>query len=114
VNLASNSHEATVAVGHAPGKVCVSRDNRHVYVVTGGDNSLSVIDTETNLVNAIALPGAEGLSGLISGGAAVTPDNKTIYVTDNRSGRVFAVDGETNQIRATLTISNPVDVVIVP
>ena len=43
---------ATVPVGHYPQGVAVTRDGSRVYVANTNDNTMSVIDTATNLVVA--------------------------------------------------------------
>jgi YVTN family beta-propeller protein len=110
IDTATNAVVATVPVGLEPTGVAVTPDGKHVYVVNAFSNSVSVIDTTTNTVEAATL--AVGIFPLA---VAVTPDGKHAYVTNTGaipgpttgigpaiSGTVSVIDTATNTVESTV------------
>jgi YVTN family beta-propeller protein len=70
--------------------VTVHPDGRHVYVSSGGDGTVQVIDTATNAITA-AIP-----VGNRPWNMALTPDGRKLYVACGRSNAVAVVDTQSN------------------
>jgi YVTN family beta-propeller protein len=79
------------------------------YVANAGDNTVSVIDTATNMVVA-TIPVGGGPAGV-----AVVPDGKHVYVTNGSSNTVSVVDTATNMVVATIPLGGgPAGVAVTP
>jgi len=78
------------------GAITTTQAQTHVYVTNSCDNTIGVIDTETNTVvaNVPVAPGAVDL--------AVTPDGARVYVT---GVTVSVIDTTTNAVVATIPVS---------
>ena len=70
----------------------------HVYVTNQLDDTLSVINGQTNKVIA-TVP-----AGKAPEGVAAAPDHRHVYIADNGSGRVSVLDTRTNKIVATVRV----------
>src|SRR5258708_8406156 len=70
----------------------------HVHVTNQLDDTLSVINGQTNKVTA-TVP-----AGKAPEGVAVTPDHRHVYIADNGSGRVSGLNTRTNKIVATVRV----------
>jgi YVTN family beta-propeller protein len=68
----------------------VTPDGSKVYVANYEDNTVSVIDTATNIVNATIPVGTEPF------GVAVTPDGSKVYVANQVSNNVSVIATATN------------------
>ena len=73
-------------MGNAPyaGAVAVTPDGKHVYVVNTNTNTVSVIDTASNMVVGTPIP-----VGNAPAAVAVTPDGKHGYVTNTSRPTMF-------------------------
>jgi YVTN family beta-propeller protein len=71
--------------------IAVRPDGKRVYVSTGGDGTVQVIDTATNTIVATVPVGQRPWN------MAITPDGRKLYVACGRSGTVAVVDTETNR-----------------
>ncbi len=80
----------------SPYGVGVAFDGARGYVTNVRDNTLTVIDTPTNTVDA-AVPVGDGPAGVV-----VAPDGGHVYVSNYRAGTVSVVDAAT--LTATETI----------
>ena len=90
-------------MGNLPDGPAVTPDGKHVYVVNGFSNNISVIDTATNTVEAATLA-----VGSFPVGIAVTPDGKHAYVVNSGSNSVSVIDTATNTVEAaTLAVGRP-------
>jgi YVTN family beta-propeller protein len=84
-----------IAVGDNPNDICVTKDNRWLFVANANDNSVSVIDIRNRKVvetlNAALYPDAP--PGSTSNAVALSGDDKTLYVAnaDNNCLAVFDV-----------------------
>jgi len=80
---------------------------------SGPDDTVSVIDTETNTVIATI-----HLNNEVSPfGVAVTPEGSHVYVTNNGSDSVSVIDTETNTVTATIHLpvkSFPLGIAVTP
>src|SRR5690242_7555192 len=56
------------------------------YVTNSCDNTVAVVDTDTNTIVATVLAGGR------PSGVVITPDGAHIYVTNNASGTVSVID----------------------
>lgn len=84
-----------IPVGDHPNEIWLTQNGNYLYVANANDNSVSVINTNTNIVietlNAALYPGAP--SGSTSNGLALSDDEKTLYIAnaDNNCLAVFDV-----------------------
>jgi YVTN family beta-propeller protein len=67
-----------------------------VYVVNGGDNSVSVIDASSDTVVATLAVGD------LPKGIAVSPAANRVYVANSRSANVTVIDGASNEVLSTI------------
>jgi YVTN family beta-propeller protein len=83
---------AEIPVGSHPNEICLSKNGKFLFVANANDNSVSVINTSTNIVietlNAALFPGAP--SGSTSNGLALSEDQKTLYIA-NANNNCLAV-----------------------
>jgi YVTN family beta-propeller protein len=110
INTASNTVVATVTVGVDPFGVAVTPDGTHAYVTNLSSNTVSVIDTATNTVEAAAVAvGTEPIA------VAVTPDGKHAYVANLSSNNVSVIDTVANTVVATVPVAvGPIGVAVTP
>jgi YVTN family beta-propeller protein len=103
---------ATVGMGNEPAGVAVTPDGKQVYVTNFNSNTVSVIDTASNIV--VATVGV----GLGPVGVAITPDGKHAYVTNNFFNfSVSVIDTTTTPPSVVATVpvgGNPSGVAITP
>jgi YVTN family beta-propeller protein len=77
--------------------------------VASGTNTVSVIDTATNMVVA-TIP-----VGKFPGGVAVAPDGKHVYVTNNQANTVSVIDTASNTVVATVPVgASPKGLAVTP
>ncbi len=94
-NVASKTITAGISVGDNPNEMCLSKNNKYLFVSNANDNSVSVIDVKSQKVietlNAALYPNSP--SGSTSNGVALSADEKTLYVAnaDNNCLAVFDV-----------------------
>ncbi len=104
IDTATNLLVATVPVGNSPHGVAITPDGNHAYVANGGSNTVSVIDTATNMEVGLPIPIPVGTQ---PANVAVTPDGKRAYVTNrgafpNVQGTVSVIDTASNAVVATV------------
>jgi YVTN family beta-propeller protein len=80
------------------GPNAVAPDGKHAYAVNSRFNTVSVIDTGTNMVVATVPVGD------IPHGIAITPDGKHAYVANSNSANVSVIDTATNTVVATVMV----------
>ena len=96
MNIRSSLHVAIVAIGLL-GRWPAHAQN--AYITNEGDNTVSVIDTTSNVVTATIPVGSAPY------GVAVTPDGSKVYVADmNSFGMVSVIDTATNLVSATISL----------
>ena len=84
-----------IPVGDHPNEMLLTKNGNYLYVANANDNSVSVINTQTNTVvetlNAALFPASP--SGSTSNGLALSDDEKTLYIAnaDNNCLAVFDV-----------------------
>lgn len=87
----------------------VSPVKTYAYITTSGDNTVSVIDTETNTVIVTVPVGQEPW------GVAAASDGKKVYVTNRGSNTVSVIDTATNTVTATIPVGGgPMGVAVNP
>ncbi len=99
VNIATKA-VTRIHVGSQPNKILLSSDQSLLYVANGNDDSVSVIDTNSNqVVRTISLsrPG-EKYKGSNPNSLALSPDGGTLYVTLGTENAVAVVNLVTNQV----------------
>ena len=106
---APTSAHGVVSVGALPTGVAVNPEGTRVYVVNSGDDSVSVIDTDTATA---AVTIAVGRSPY---GIALTPDGRTAYVANAGGNSVSAIDTRALAVTATIPVGeNPYGVAVAP
>ena len=82
---------------------------QNAYITNQGSNTVSVIDTRTNIVTA-TIAGFNGPDAV-----AVPPDGKRVYVTNINSNTVSVIDTAKNKVTATIPVdSEPNGVAVSP
>ncbi|HUZ92181.1 MAG TPA: YncE family protein [Methylocella sp.] len=122
IDTASNTVVAVIPVGALPHGVAVTPDGKHAYVTNFFSESVSVIDTATNMVLATVHLTTFANTPI---SVAVTPDGKYAYVAGGVSGHpptpipnVFIIDTASNTVVAGITLGNanafPAGIAITP
>ena len=94
-NTQSKSIQASIPVGDNPNELCVSKNNKFLFVANANDNSVSVIDLKKQIVtetlDAALFAGAP--QGSTTNGLALSADEKSLYIAnaDNNCLAVFDV-----------------------
>jgi YVTN family beta-propeller protein len=70
----------------------------YAYIPNNGDNTVSVIDIQTNTVTATVNVGA-GPTGV-----AVSPDGAKVYITNKDDDSVSIINAKTNMVTATVNV----------
>ena len=90
----------TIPVFDKPFFVTVNPDTNLIYVTNAGDNTVSVIDGNSNIViDTISVVGNAG---------AMTVNSKTnlIYVATNLSDNIFVINGDSHRVIETISVGN--------
>ncbi len=88
----------TIPVGSNPFGVAYDSGDGRVYVANAVSNTVSVIDTSTNTVNANITVGSNPV------GVAYDPDDGMVYVTKPDSSSVSVIDTKTNTVIGTISV----------
>jgi YVTN family beta-propeller protein len=83
-----NIEAAPISVGHDPKEIAYNPSNSKMYVVNGGDSTVSVIDSTDRVVETISV-GFEPVA------IAYSPFNNRMYVTNSGSDTVSVIDTRT-------------------
>ncbi len=98
----TNLFKTEIAVGDNPNELCLSKNGKWLFVANANDNSVAVINTNSNKVvetlNAALYPDAP--SGSTTNGLALSSDEKTLYIAnaDNNCLAVFDVSKPGNSV----------------
>jgi YVTN family beta-propeller protein len=89
-----------IKVGSEPNKMVLSKDGSRLYVANGDSDSVSVIDTSEEEVEATISLHRQGyvFNGANPNGLALSPDEKTLYVTLGGENAVAVVDLSERQV----------------
>ena len=101
LDVAANKvvHTVKLDVPNAkPKGVVVSRDQRTLYVSTGGGNAIAVVEADT-LVQKATIPVGKRVWGL-----ALTRDGSRLYACNSLDSLVSVIDTTTNQVSATIPV----------
>jgi YVTN family beta-propeller protein len=80
--------------------VTVRPDGKYVYVTSGGEGTVQVIDTANNtIVTSIPV-------GKRPWNMAITPDGRKLYVACGRSDAVAVIDTESNRKIAEIAVGS--------
>ncbi len=85
----------SIAVGDNPNDLCISKNQKYLFVANANDNSISVVSLEKNkqieVLNTALFPDAP--TGSTPNSVALSEDEKTLYIAnaDNNSLAVFDV-----------------------
>ncbi len=89
-----------------PNKMLMRRDNQVLYVACGNDDSIAVIDTNTDTVTrtiSLARPGPKGrYKGSNPDSLALTSDGRTLYVTLGGENALAVVDTGSGTVRGRI------------
>lgn len=100
LDIATNNITAIVNVGKLPLGIAVSPDGTKAYVVNFLDQSVSVIDTGTNVVTATV-----NNVGVSPVEIVVSPDGTKAYVV-NEDGNVSVIDTASNTVTIIVNVGN--------
>jgi YVTN family beta-propeller protein len=99
IDAGTRTVEATVAVGQTPRNVAFTPDGAFAYVTNFNSNSVSVIETSTNLVVETIPDVAElGEEGGGPWDVGITPDGTVAYVTNDLGNEVSVIETATNTV----------------
>jgi YVTN family beta-propeller protein len=92
---------ATIPVGAGPQGIAVNENTNRIYVTNYSDNTVSVIDGNTDSVIA-TVPVGTAPSGI-----GVNPSTNKIYVVNHNSGsQISVINGDTNTVTAEVPVNN--------
>lgn len=98
---------SNIIVGNGPDWITITPDGMRAYVANSLDNTVSVVDTTTNLVIDTIPVGIAPME--------ITPDGTQLYVTNPVSDNVSVISTLTNTVIATITVgSAPLFTAITP
>jgi YVTN family beta-propeller protein len=107
--VAADNPNPTVLVGGDPQGVAVDPDGKHAYVASYADNSLRVIDTDSQKVVGSIHVGANPL------GVAVDPDSRHAFVTNFSENSVSVLDTANGKLIKNVPVGqNPASVAVFP
>ncbi len=93
---------STGLLGPGPNGLAVSPDGKTLYVANDpplfGDNTVSVINTATDVVTGTITVGSD------PAGITVSPDGKTAYVANSADATVSVIDTATNTVINTINV----------
>jgi YVTN family beta-propeller protein len=98
VDTASNTVTGTIPVTGFPASLAITPDGTRLFVGLEGGNSVAIIDTATNTVEATSIPITCGFPIRM----AVTPDNTQLYVVCLSPGKAIAISTATNTVTANI------------
>lgn len=104
IRISDNTVINIVPVGNSPAGLVITPDGSHVYVanygVTGGNSTVSVIQTSDNTVSdtIVVASGTAQPSYLV-----VTPNGQYVYVTLLNAGNITVIQTSDNSIFTTIT-----------
>ena len=94
----ANAPQTTITVGTSPVDVAVTGSGSRAYVSNYYDNTVSVIDTNTNTVIKTISVGASPYN------LAASPDGTRVYVANQKANTVSVIDTNTNMVVATIAV----------
>ena len=89
-----------VVVGDSPQAIAITPDGKFAYVANAAGDSISVIDTSTNMVTTTINLAMDATPV----GIAITPDGKFAYVADRMIAGVDVIDTSTNVVTTTVNV----------
>ncbi|MCZ8517314.1 beta-propeller fold lactonase family protein [Paenibacillus filicis] len=102
----------TLPAGSGPSAIAITPDGSRAYVANFGNDTVSVINTETNTVMAtVTLPAGSQPTAI-----AITPDGSRAYVANfgNAANTVSVINTASNTVIATLPGFRPTFIAITP
>ena len=104
VDVASGHVTHTIAVGLHPTALAWNQKAHRLYVANGNSESVSVIDTESNLVvRTISIqPFSREVRGVVPTALALTPDGATLLVACGGLNAVAVVDAASGSLRGMI------------
>ena len=89
-----NAKVKHIQVGRHPTAMIFNRDKSRLFAVNSDDDSVSVIDTNSDkVINTISVKLAENtLAGMLPEGLALSQDEQTLYVANARANAVAVVN----------------------
>jgi len=97
----------TVPVGASPGLIAVNQSTGNVYVVNGGDDTVSVINGAGNVTATVAI-------GREASAIAVNATTNKIYVANQLDNSVSVIDGASNATTTVAVGTNPEGIAVNP
>jgi YVTN family beta-propeller protein len=103
IDLATRRKLNDIRVGLAPSGLQLSMDGSYIYVANANDDSISLINVRTNVVDrTISLPLQDGF-GAAPNGLAISPITGALYIAEGGDNRILILDPKT--MRATGQVS---------
>ncbi|WP_280433909.1 protein kinase domain-containing protein [Nocardia carnea] len=100
---------ATIPVGARPAEIAFLPDIHAGFVSNTGDDTVSMLDTNSRAVSATIPVGNEPTA------LAVDPVTNTVYITNKADNTVSVIDAESRRVTATIPVgSEPWDVAVDP
>jgi YVTN family beta-propeller protein len=90
--------QTTIPGFNEPSAVAVTPNGEFVYVTDFSGTTVSMINTNTNMITA-TIPGFN-----LPAAVAITPNGEFVYVTNDGNASVSVVNANTNMITATVTV----------
>jgi YVTN family beta-propeller protein len=103
-------NETQIPVGKGPEGIDWSPDGKQVWVATGGDGGVSIIDVESKKVVATLQVGTRRTNRL-----KFTPDGKWVLLSDRDGDELVVLDRATHQIKTRLNMGRyPEGILVTP
>jgi YVTN family beta-propeller protein len=101
LDTTSQTYRAPIQVGTHPLAPVASADGKRVYVQSGDDGSITVIDAQSAAIVAhIAVPGLS--ASVVPALLTLSPDGRRLYAVPNGSTQITIVDTTTNSVLAVV------------
>jgi YVTN family beta-propeller protein len=106
----ADTTSASISVGTTPLDVAVSPDSQRVYVTNNGSNTVSVINTASNVVIANVPVSAGSITNL-----EVSPNNSQVYVISQNTNSIQIISTASLTVIGSIAVGpTPIDVAFNP
>jgi YVTN family beta-propeller protein len=89
----------TCASSSSSGSSSPNATGTYTYVANQSSNTVSVIDSNNEVVSTITV-------GSAPTGVAASPDGSKVYVTNRSTGKLSVIDTNTNKVVSTITVGS--------
>jgi len=103
LDTATQSYRAPIVVGAHPLHPVASPDGSRVYVQSGDDASIAVIDTASaSVVARIPIAAPPSTPPVSAALLSISPDSKRLYVVENVTQQITIIDTQSNSVLAAV------------